>query len=318
MSDDSVVIRDVMLRDGLQNIPEFVPTAVKIGILERLMKSGVRDVEFTSFVNPKAVPQFQDAGELAREAAAKRPPDAALWALVPNLWGARAALENGVRRLVFVMSVSESHNLSNVRRTREESLEELKRILELRPAFLDFAVKTSFSTVFGCPFEGKLEPAATYRYLGRVFDLGIRDFSLADTVGFGNPRMIREICAESLRQFPEARFGIHLHNTRGLGLANSLAAFECGIRIHDGAVGGLGGCPFAPGATGNTATEDLVFMFAEMGVETGIDLGALFETAAFFQSHKKDVCYTGSLLRAGVPAPRGPFRKEGPAPARNV
>lgn len=318
MSREAVVIREVMLRDGLQNIAEFIPTQVKVGIYERLIKSGIRDVEFTSFVNPKAVPQFQDAGEFARKVIALKPAGAVASALVPNLKGAQLALESGVRNLVFVMSVSESHNLSNVRRTREESVEEMKRILDLRQSFPDLTVKASFSTVFGCPFEGKVRPEVTLRYAGQFYDLGIRDMSLADTVGFGNPREIREVCEQSIRQFPDVTFGIHLHNTRGLGLANSLAAFESGILIHDGAVGGLGGCPFAPGATGNTSTEDLVFMFEEMGVNTGIDMKALLEVSAYFQSTKKDVCFTSSILKVGVPAPRGAIRKDGSAQVWNA
>ncbi len=318
MSAQTVNIREVMLRDGLQNIPEFIPTEVKIGVFERMVASGIRDIEFTSFVNPKAIPQFQDAGEFARKIIALKPPEASVSALVPNLKGAQMALENGVRNLVFVMSVSESHNISNVRRTREESVDELKRILDLRQTYADVKVKGSFATVFGCPFEGKTKPETTVHFVSRYYDLGIRDISLADTVGFGNPREIKEICGLCTRQFPEITFGIHLHNTRGLGLANSLAAFESGIRTHDGAVGGLGGCPFAPGASGNTATEDLVFMFEEMGVRTGVDMKALLEVSKYFQSKKKDVCYTSSILKVGVPAPRGAIAKDGSAQAWNI
>ncbi len=318
MSEQNVIIREVMLRDGLQNISEFIPTEVKIGVFERMIACGIRDIEFTSFVNPKAIPQFQDAGEFARKVVSLKPPQVTVSALVPNLKGAQMALENGVRNLVFVMSVSESHNISNVRRTREESVDELKRILDLRQSYPDMKIKGSFATVFGCPFEGKIKPEATIQFVNRYRDLGIRDVSLADTVGFGNPREIKEVCDLCTRQFPEITFGIHLHNTRGLGLANSLAAFESGIRIHDGAVGGLGGCPFAPGATGNTATEDLVFMFEEMGVRTGIDMKALLEVSKYFQTRKKDVCYTSSILKVGVPAPRGAITKDGSAQAWNI
>ena len=310
MSRESVVIREVMLRDGLQNIAEFIPTQVKVGIYERLIKSGIRDVEFTSFVNPKAVPQFQDAGEFARKVIALKPAGAVASALVPNLKGAQLALESGVRNLVFVMSVSESHNINNVRRTPAESVSEAKKIWEMRKAYPEMTVKISLATVFGCPFEGKIKPEATLSFVREYYQLGFRDMSLADTVGYGNPREIQEVCGLCSKEFPDVTFGIHLHNTRGLGLANSFAAYEAGVRIIDGAIGGLGGCPFAPGASGNTSTEDLVFMFEEMGVKTGIDLKTLLEVSAYFQSTKKDVCFTSSILKVGVPAPRGAIGKD--------
>jgi len=317
MSRESVVIREVMLRDGLQNIAEFIPTQVKVGIYERLIKSGIRDVEFTSFVNPKAVPQFQDAGEFARKVIALKPAGAVASALVPNLKGAQLALESGVRNLVFVMSVSESHNINNVRRTPAESVSEAKKIWEMGKAYPEMTVKISLATVFGCPFEGKIKPEATLSFVREYYQLGFRDMSLADTVGYGNPREIQEVCGLCSKEFPDVTFGIHLHNTRGLGLANSFAAYEAGVRIIDGAIGGLGGCPFAPGASGNTSTEDLVFMFEEMGVKTGIDLELLFEVGRYFQSMKRDVCFTSSILKVGVPAPSGAIRKDGSAQVWN-
>jgi len=281
-----------------------------VGIYERLIKSGIRDVEFTSFVNPKAVPQFQDAGEFARKVIALKPAGAVASALVPNLKGAQLALESGVRNLVFVMSVSESHNINNVRRTPAESVSEAKKIWEMGKAYPEMTVKISLATVFGCPFEGKIKPEATLSFVREYYQLGFRDMSLADTVGYGNPREIQEVCGLCSKEFPDVTFGIHLHNTRGLGLANSFAAYEAGVRIIDGAIGGLGGCPFAPGASGNTSTEDLVFMFEEMGVKTGIDLKTLLEVSAYFQSTKKDVCFTSSILKVGVPAPRGAIGKD--------
>jgi len=311
MSQETVVIREVMLRDGLQNIAEYIPTRVKVGIYERLIKSGIRNVEFTSFVNPKAVPQFQDAGEFARAVMALKPREGVASALVPNLKGAQMALESGVRDLVFVMSVSESHNINNVRRTRAESVDEAKKIGELRKTYPEMTVKISLATVFGCPFEGKIKPAVTLQFVREFHRLGFRDMSLADTVGYGNPREVQEVCRLCRKEFPDVTFGIHLHNTRGLGVANSFAAYEAGVRIIDGAVGGLGGCPFAPGASGNTSTEDLVFMFEEMGVKTGVDLKLLFEVGRYFQDNKTDVCYTSSLLRAGLPEPKGAITQIG-------
>lgn len=310
MGEDSVIIRDVMLRDGLQNIPEFVPTEAKIELFKKIVASGIKEVEVTSFVNPKAVPQFKDAAEVTKEVLRIKPDDVEICALVPNLKGAQNALKSGMRTLDFVMSVSESHNISNVRRTTAESLEEFKKILELKREYPGAKFSVGLATVFGCPFEGKIKPEVTIGFVRKYYEMGVRDISLADTVGYGNPKEVREVVRLCLREFPDVKFGLHLHDTRGLGLANALAAYEEGVRIFDGAVGGLGGCPFAPGASGNISTEDMVFMFEEMGVKTGVDLAALFEVSKYFKSVKGDVRFTSDLLKAGVPAPRGPITKE--------
>jgi len=232
-------------------------------------------------------------------------------ALVPNLKGAQLALKSGLRDLAFVMSVSESHNISNVRRSTDESVEELKKILDLRAGYPELEVRGGMAAVFGCPFEGKIKPQVTLNFIRRFYQLGVRDMSVADTVGFGNPKEIKELTGICVKEYPDVTFSIHLHNTRGLGLANSLAAYESGIRIHDGAIGGLGGCPFAPGAKGNTSTEDLVFMFEEMGVHTGINLAALMEASRYFKKVKKDVSYSSSILEVGIPVPRGAITKDG-------
>ena len=311
MDKPDVTIREVMLRDGLQNIAELIPTEAKIELFRLLVASGIRDAEITSFVNPKAVPQFGDASPMVRAALRIKPEGVRVSALIPNLKGARLALESGIRNLAFVMSVSESHNISNVRRSTEESLAELKNILDLRLEYPDMAVRAGMATVFGCPFEGKIKPRVTLDFVRRFRELGIRDVALSDTVGFGNPREVKELAGICIEEFPDVTFSIHLHNTRGLGLANSHAAYESGIRIHDGAVGGLGGCPFAPGAKGNTSTEDLVFMFEEMGVSTGIDLAALIEVSRYFKNIKRDVSFSSAILEAGKPAPKVAITKEG-------
>jgi hydroxymethylglutaryl-CoA lyase len=311
METDEVVIREVMLRDGLQNIPEFIPTEAKIELFRLIAASGIRNMEITSFVSPKAIPQFQDAAQMARAVLKMKPEGVEVSALVPNLKGAQLALESGMRKVGFVMSVSESHNISNVRRTTAESMDELKKIVELKEKYPDLDVKAGMATVFGCPFEGRIKPEVTLGFIRRFYQLGLRHMSMADTVGFGNPREVKEMCRLCVTEFPDVTFSIHLHNTRGLGLANSLAAYEAGIRIHDGAVGGLGGCPFAPGAKGNTSTEDLVFMFQEMGVKTGVKMDALLEASRYFQKVKKDVRYSSSIIEVGVPVPKGPITKEG-------
>ncbi|MGQ9695630.1 MAG: hydroxymethylglutaryl-CoA lyase [Thermodesulfobacteriota bacterium] len=311
MTKPEIIIKDVSLRDGLQNIRDFIPSEAKIELFRRLAQSGLRKIEITSFVNPKAVPQFQDAPQVAKEILKIKPAEVEVSALVPNLKGAELALQSGIRHLGLVISVSESHNISNVRRTPAESLEELKRILELKANFPDLQIKVGLATVFGCPFEGKIPAQVTLNFVRQFYELGIREMSLSDTVGFGNPKEVRETCRLCLREFPEVTFSVHLHNTRGLGLANSLAAYEAGIHIHDGAIGGLGGCPFAPGAKGNTATEDLVFMFEEMGISTGINITSLIEACRYLQGVKKDFAWASSILEVGVPAPRGPITKEG-------
>ncbi len=311
MKTDEVVIREVMLRDGLQNIVDFIPTESKIELFRLIVASGLKSIEVTSFVSPKAIPQFRDAAQVVQATEKMTPKGVEVSALIPNLKGAQLAVESGMRKVGLVMSVSESHNINNVRRTTAESIDELKRVLELREKYPDLIVKAGMATVFGCPFEGKIKPEVTLGLIGQFYQLGIRDMSMADTVGFGNPKEVKEMSRLAVTEFPDVSFSIHLHNTRGLGLANSLAAYEAGIRVHDGAVGGLGGCPFAPGAKGNTSTEDLVFMFEEMGVKTGVNMDALLEASRYFQKVKKDVRYSSSIIEVGVPVPKGPIAKDG-------
>jgi hydroxymethylglutaryl-CoA lyase len=303
----NLLIKEVILRDGLQNISQFIPTSVKVELFRLIVASGVREVEITSFVNPRAVSQFSDAAQMARTVLSMNPRGVTLSALVPNLKGAQDALKSGLRKLGFVMSVSESHNIANVRRTIAESLDELRRTLELKEDNPDLTIMCNVATVFGCPFEGQIKPEVTLKLIRQFYELGIRNISLADTVGFGNPKEVKEISRLCLAEFPDVNFGIHLHNTRGLGLANAFVAYENGIRILDGAIGGLGGCPFAPGARGNTSTEDLVFMFEEMGISTGVNMEALLKVSQYFKKIKSDICFTSSILEAGMPFFRGPI-----------
>ena len=318
MKKDEIVIREVMLRDGLQNIVDFIPTEAKIELFRLIVASGLRSIEVTSFVSPKAIPQFRDAAQVVQATAKMTPPGVEVSALIPNLKGAQLAVESGMFKVGLVMSVSESHNINNVRRTTAESIDELKRVLELKAKYPDLIVKAGMATVFGCPFEGKIKPEVTLGFIRQFYQLGIRDMSMADTVGFGNPKEVGEMSRLAVTEFPDVSFSIHLHNTRGLGLANSLAAYEAGIRVHDGAVGGLGGCPFAPGAKGNTSTEDLVFMFEEMGVKTGVNMDALLEASRYFQKVKKDIRYSSSIIEVGVPVPKGAITKDGSEQKWNI
>jgi hydroxymethylglutaryl-CoA lyase len=296
---EEVEIVEVGPRDGLQNLQFYVETGKKVQLIRLLAESGIRAVEATSFVHPKAIPQFRDAAETI--AGVKGIPGVKIIALVPNLLGARRAVAAGVQELSFVFSVSLSHNRSNVNKTPEESLEELKRIFGLPGMDTQWTLRVNLATTFGCPFEGILPDELVYDYVDRVVQIGAKVIALADTVGYGNPAQVRRIVATSLRQHPDRHFIIHLHNTRGLGLVNALAAYEVGLRTFDSSIGGLGGCPYAPGATGNISTEDLVFMFESMGVKTSIHFPELFKASQYLREILPGVELSSSVLKAGLP-----------------
>ena len=296
---EEVEIVEVGPRDGLQNLPFYVETEKKVQLIRLLAESGIQAMETTSFVHPKAIPQFRDAAETV--AGVKGTPGLKIVALVPNLLGAQRALAAGVQELSFVFSVSLSHNRNNVNKTPEESLEELKRVFDLPGMETQWTLRVNLATAFGCPFEGILPDDLVYEYTDRVVRIGAKVIALADTVGYGNPAQVRRIVAASLRQHPERHFLIHLHNTRGLGLANALAAYEAGLRTFDSSIGGLGGCPYAPGATGNISTEDLVFMFESMGVKTGIRFPQLFRASNYLREILPGVEFSSGVLKAGLP-----------------
>lgn len=296
---DGIHIVEVGPRDGLQNLQAFVSTERKISLIRHLAASGIREIQAGGFVNPRAIPQFADirtviSGILDLE-------DVTLNVMVPNLQGARDAIECGLKKIVFFFSVSRSHNLNNVRQTPEESLAALESIVASLMTRSGVTIRVDLATVFGCPFEGFMTMEAILRSVGRVADLGIRDITLCDTVGFGNPKQAREIISNCRVAFPDITFGVHFHNTRGLGLANALTAYDMGIRSFDSSIGGLGGCPFAPGASGNIATEDTVFMFSQMGIETGIDITKLIEATAFLRQAVPEAPITSALFHAGPP-----------------
>ena len=294
-----VTIVEVWPRDGLQNLTTQVKTEDKVRLIEWLAASGLREIQIGAFVNPEAIPQFRDIKEVA--ACVRDLPGVTLTALVPNLRGAQTAFESGIRKLIFFFSISRSHNLINVQQTTAASLETLASIMKIFSTYPDTTICAALATVFGCPFEGFFPTDAILRYVEAVADMGITEVTLCDTVGFGNPGQVEEITRACMEKFPEVTFGVHLHNTRGLGLANALKAYETGIRIFDAAVGGLGGCPFAPGASGNIATEDIVFMFNQMGVETGIHLEKLLDATQYLQDILPDVPLTSALFHAGLP-----------------
>ncbi|AWN55835.1 hydroxymethylglutaryl-CoA lyase [Methylobacterium sp. 17Sr1-1] len=268
---DSIIVQEVATRDGFQIEPVFVPTAEKIGLIDALSAAGFTRIEVSSFVSPKAVPALADATEVF--SGITRRPGTTYVALVPNPKGAERALAAGADEINLVASVSETHNRANMGMTPEASIRGFAAIMETVRG--QVSVNATAATAFGCPFEGP-EPedkvvAQVERYLG----LGVDGVTLADTTGMANPRQVARLVARVLPLVGPERLTLHFHNTRGCGLANVLAAFEAGAHRFDAALGGLGGCPFAPGATGNICTEDLVSMAEEMGLATGLDLDAL-------------------------------------------
>jgi len=294
-----VVIIEVGPRDGLQNLSFYLETAHKVRLIEALARAGLRDIQAGAFVSPRAIPQFRDMKDLAARIITRE--EVKFSVLVPNLRGAREAVHSGLRKLIYFYSVTESHNLSNVRQSREESREGLKAIRDELASAANIELAVALATVFGCPFEGFPTTDAVLREVEQIATLDITEITLCDTVGFGNPRQVEEVLTACRRSFPELVFAAHFHNTRGLGLANALRAYDIGIRRFDAALGGLGGCPFAPGASGNIATEDLAFMFAGMGIATGIDLPALLEATRLLERLLPGVALSGSLYRAGLP-----------------
>ena len=278
----SVTITDVALRDGLQNHAQVVPTDKKMALLDRLLDAGVRSVEVGSFVHPGLLPQMADAEEIFR-----RLPDVPgcdFPALVPNLRGAKRAIAAGVGHVRLVLSVSEGHSQSNTNRTVAEGIAETGAALALLREAGGIRVTISLATAFVCPFDGVVPVAQLQRVVGSLVEMGAEEFSLADTLGKADPEQFERTVAEMQHVFPAIAFGLHIHNTYGMGLAHVAAGLRLGIQQFDAALGGIGGCPFAPGAAGNIATEDIVFMLQLMGVETGIDLDKLASAAEYLRT----------------------------------
>ncbi|MEA3057063.1 MAG: hydroxymethylglutaryl-CoA lyase [Actinomycetota bacterium] len=276
-----MILRDVTLRDGLQD-EKPIATEEKLAIFDALVRAGVRDLELNSYVRPDRVPAMADAAELAAATAGAPGVQGGgprshveRWALVLNTRGVQRAIESGMDRLQFVVSVSETHSLHNAGRTPAAALDEIDAMAASLPDGVPFEV--TLSTAFGCPYEGPIAPSAVLAAAERAFTAGAAAISLADTIGTAVPREVTALVRDAVAL--GGTVGVHLHDTRGLGIANALAAFEEGAARADGTVGGLGGCPFAPGASGNLALEDLVHALEESGVDTGIDLEALVDVA---------------------------------------
>ncbi len=275
MGNEAVSVYEVSLRDGLQNEKGFVPTADKKRMLDALLAAGLKRLELTSFVSPKWVPQLADAEELAR-AALPAPAGVALSALVPNATGLERAMSVGLREIAVFLSASETHNKKNVNKSIDRTFEAFAELIPPARA-AGLRVRGYVSTAWGCPYEGEVDPAHVIAIAVRLVELGCYQISLGDTIGVGNPKQTRDIVRRALDALPREKIALHLHDTRGTALANILAALDMGIREFDASVGGMGGCPYAPGAAGNVATEDLVYMFQGMGFDTGVDLDKLVE-----------------------------------------
>jgi hydroxymethylglutaryl-CoA lyase len=271
-----VYVCEVAPRDGFQIEPVFVPTEAKIALIERLVATGLPMIEVTSFASPKAIPALRDAEEVL--GGIRRAPGVVYAALVPNRRGAERALAAGVDELNLVMSASETHNLANLRMTREQSAAELTDLIRsLRGS--GPLLNVSLSTCFGCPMEGAIPEDEVWRLAGRLLEAGAGGITLCDTTGMAHPGQVARLVERYRYRWSTAALTLHLHNTRGLGLANALAALAAGANRFDASLGGLGGCPYAPGATGNICTEDLVHMLEAMGYTTGIDLAGLLACA---------------------------------------
>jgi len=267
-----VTMCEVGPRDGFQIEPVFIPTEQKIEVVDLLSEAGVPRIEVTSFVHPKVVPQLRDAEAVM--AGIRRRPGTRYAALVPNDKGAVRALDAGVDEIHTVLSASESHNLANVNMTIGESLEKLRAVMQVAER-ARIPVACGISTVFGCPFEGEVPLEQIERIVGALVGMGARAVGLADTTGMANPRQVGRVLERLVPRFPGVEWTLHTHDTRAMAIPNILAAMEHGVGHFDSSIGGLGGCPFAPGASGNVCSEDLVHCLHAMGIETGIDLDRL-------------------------------------------
>jgi hydroxymethylglutaryl-CoA lyase len=290
-----VTICEVGTRDGFQIEPEFIPTEAKIEVVNLLGDAGLPRIEVTSFVHPKAVPQLRDAEEVM--AKIRRRPSTRYAALVPNDKGAVRAVDAGVDAIHTVISASESHNLANVNMTIAESLEKLRAVTTVAGR-AGVALSCGISTSFGCPFEGDIPVTQLERLVSALTGMGARAIGLADTTGMANPRQVRQTLEHLIPRFPGIEWTLHTHDTRAMAIPNILAALECGVTNVDSSIGGLGGCPFAPGASGNVCTEDLVHCLHAMGVETGVDLDRLLAVSRRVQEivgHE----LPGQIVKAG-------------------
>ena len=296
----AVLISEVGPRDGLQSVKATMPTEYKIRWIDALHAAGLREIEVGSFVPAALLPQLADTAELVRHALTL--PGLTVMALVPNRRGAEAALAAGVHKLTIPVSASEAHSLANVRKTREEMMATVRDIVALRDAIAPgVKIEAGISTAFGCTIQGLVPEDEVIRIAALCVATGIDEAGLSDTTGHANPAQVRRLFLRLRAEIGDRAGAAHMHNTRGLGLANCLAAHDAGVRTFDASLGGLGGCPYAPGASGNVVTEDLVFMFEAMGLRTGIDIDRLLAARAPLKAGLPGEPMYGMLPEAGLP-----------------
>ena len=276
-----IYIQEVVTRDGFQAESAFIPTEQKIALINRLSRAGYAKIEVSSFTNPKAIPMLADAEAVMK--GIERVASVEYTVLIPNLKGAERALSVGVDEFNLVMSVSEAHNQSNLKMSREDSFQGLLSVIDLAHRN-HTAVNISLSTSFGCPMSGITSLSELMHWVDRFADVGVRGMTICDTTGMANPAQVQAVCEAVQSKYPKLQWTLHFHNTRGMGLANALAAVNTGIDRFDSSLGGLGGCPYAPGATGNICTEELVHMFDLMGFNTNMQIDTLLECSRDLQS----------------------------------
>jgi hydroxymethylglutaryl-CoA lyase len=270
-----IYFNEVATRDGFQIEPRFIPTDLKVELIDALSQCGYAKIEATSFTSPKAIPMLKDAEEVMSRI--QRNPKVEYSVLVPNLRGAQRALDSKADELNLVMSTSETHNRSNLRMGREESFSALREVIEFISGRIP--INVSLSTAFGCPMEGDVPQDVVINYVSRFDNLGVRGVTICDTTGMAQPVQVQKMIDALHKQFKHLQLTMHFHNTRGMGLANILASVQSGITRFDGSLGGLGGCPYAPGASGNVCSEDAIHMVDAMGYDTGINIDALLAIA---------------------------------------
>jgi len=300
LKEPEVLISEVGPRDGLQSVKATMPTAQKLRWIDALVASGLREIEVGSFVPARLLPQMADTAEVVRHALTY--PGLTVMALVPNARGAESALRAGVHKITIPVSASAAHSMANVRKTREEMIAEVRAIARLRDEIAPgVKIETGMSTAFGCTIQGEVKEEEVVWLASECIAAGADEVGLSDTSGVANPVQVRRLFNKVRGAIGDKTGAAHMHNTRGLGLANCLAAWDVGVRTFDSSLGGLGGCPFAPGASGNVVTEDLVFMFEAMGVSTGVDLLALIAARAAMEAGLPGEPVYGMTPAAGLP-----------------
>ena len=297
-----ITLREVGLRDGLQIHPTFMQTRDKLAWIVAEAAAGISEIEVTSYVPPKLIPQFADASPVTEGALCIS--GLTVTALIPNLRGAQRGIELGVHKLNFVMSVSHTHNMKNVRRPPAESVADFREIVALIRSQPDNArpvICGGLSTALGCSYEGRIAVSQVVKYAVQLAEAGAQELVVADTVGYADPNQVRAVFKAVLAEVGSLPVAAHFHDTRGTGLANVCAALDCGITMFDASLAGLGGCPFAPGASGNVVMEDLCFMLDSMGYDTGVDLQKLVAVRTLVAQALPDIAMQGGLARAGLP-----------------